>query len=360
MTSSANPAVDALLVRRPGMQTTVQDLGRPGYGRYGVPLSGAMDTLSLRLGNLLLDNAPDAAALEMTLVGPELEALAPTICAYVGADMRLSVGGRRVEPGRAFAVAEGEALRFSASRDGARAYLCVQGGLDVPAILGSRSTGVTARLGGVEGRALAAGDVLRALTSASPSASLPGRKLKPCWLHRYSHEWVLRITEGPEFVTCGEAVEDLVASAWKVDERSNRVGVRLRGPSLRAHAPGFETEGVPLGAIQIPPDGVPILLLADRQVTGGYPMPAVLASVDLPRAGQFRPGDMVRFERVAAAKAVELLRDRETRIAQGVYESAPKLPVDSMNELVRTLEASRVEEFRLERGGVSFRWKRNL
>lgn len=345
---------DALLVRRAGLQTTVQDLGRPGYGRFGVPLSGAMDTESLRLGNRLLDNPAHAAGLEMTLVGPELEALGSLDCAYTGADMNLTVNGRRIQPHRAFAVREGDVLRFGAVRIGARAYLCLRGGVDVEPVLGSRSTAVTAHIGGFEGRPLLGGDIIRTIEPASSTTPLV-RVLPHSLLRRYGRETTLRIVEGPQAAEMREALEHLSAADWTVNGRSNRVGVRLDGPRLPVRAQAWRTEGVPLGAVQVPADGAPILLLADRQTTGGYPKPAVIAAVDLPAAGQLRPGDRVAFRMVAIKDAVELLRERESLLSSARPERRSAGGIEST---ISALETSNVTELEVQRGSLAFKWTR--
>lgn len=351
-------SVPILLVRRPGLQSSIQDLGRPGYGRYGVPLSGAMDARSFRLGNRLLDNPEGAAALELTLVGPELEVLADGVFAYTGADLHLTVEGRSVSPGCTFRGREGNVLRFGATVEGARAYLCLAGGLDVPVVLGSRATAVTARLGGVEGRPILGGDVLSALSSAHALGQLVGRRLRTEFLEEYARDTVLRVVEGPQAQAMKKALESLVATPWQVSASLNRLGVRLQGPALPACVPGFATEGVSLGAVQIPPNGAPILLLADRQTTGGYPKPAVIATVDLPLAGQLRPGDTVRFALITQEQAVELLREQEARMQDQVWESDAGPQLGSLVDLVQTLQGSRVQEMRIKSPQGSFRWKR--
>ncbi len=355
--SAAGDLAEVLVVRRPGLQTTVQDGGRAGYARYGVPSSGALDTLSLRLGNMLLDNPPAAAALELSLVGPELEALTAVTCAYTGADMGLIVGGHAVPPGRTFRVRDGEVLRFGSARSGARAYLCMEGGIAVPPVLGSSSTAVNAGIGGIAGRPLLGGDVLRARLPASPTPEILGRVLKPQFLFPLGPECKLRIVEGPQAPEMRAALEGLLAAEWRVSRSSNRIGIRLEGPPLEASAPNFETEGVPVGAVQTPPDGAPILLLADRQVTGGYPKPAVIASVDLPLTGQLRPGDVLRFELISVDEAVRLLREREDALAGSVFDE--RRPAEgSLPELLRVLEKSNIEEIHLESPRASFRWRR--
>lgn len=350
-------SVPALLARRPGLQTTVQDLGRAGYGRYGVPDGGALDSLSLRLGNLLLANPEGAAGLEMTLVGPELEALEPLTCAYTGADMNLVVDGRPVAPGRSFAVRARDVLRFGAARAGARAYLCVAGGIAAPRVLGSRSVAVAAGLGGDAGRPLLGSDVLDVDPVAAEAAVSPGRRLRPDLLREYGGEATLRVVAGPQAPEMEAALEGLARRVWRVGDRWNRIGVRLEGPALPVPEEAFETEGIPLGAVQVPPDGAPILLLADRQTTGGYPKPAVVAAVDLPLAGQLRPGDRVRFRLVPAAEAVRLLREREEDLARGVADGDDAGAGDAAG-LVAALEASGVTELYWERRGQSFTWRR--
>lgn len=349
----------AFLVRRPGLQTTVQDLGRPGFGRYGVPLGGAMDSLSLRLGNMLLDNPPGAAALELTLVGPELEALSSILFSYTGADMGLDVGGKRLSPGRVYQAREGEILRFAAARDGARAYLCLPGGLDVPQLLGSRSTAVTALLGGVDGRPLRGGDVVSALGSGGDARTLLRRRLSAPLEAPRELPVTLRLVPGPQAPELPGLLEALVAGVWTVSDRSSRIGLRLEGPALPVGMRAFPTEGVPLGAVQAPPDGAPILLLADRQTTGGYPKPAVLASADLPAAGQLRPHDQVRFELITVERAVRLLREREDELTRAVLERPAGDGTGRVQDLVVTLEKSRVEEVRLESHSGSFHWRRD-
>jgi len=345
---------DALLVRRAGLQTTVQDLGRLGYGRYGVPLSGAMDTESLRLGNMLLDNPAHTAALEMTLVGPELEALGSLDCAYTGADMNLTVQGRRIQTGRTFGVHEGDVLRFGAARVGARACLCLRGGVDVELVLGSRSTAVTAHLGGLEGRPLLGGDIIRVLEP--PASTVPLVRVLPrSLLRHYGPETKLRLVEGPQGAEMRGALELLLASTWTVSGRSNRVGVRLDGPLLPTRPRAWRTEGVPIGAVQVPADGAPILLLADRQTTGGYPKPAVIAAVDLSAAGQLRPGDRVTFTMVTAEVATELLRDREALLRSAHPDGGS---AGAIATTIAALEASAITELEIRRSALAFKWQR--
>ncbi|HLK47839.1 MAG TPA: biotin-dependent carboxyltransferase family protein [Bryobacteraceae bacterium] len=284
----------AIRVVRPGLQTTVQDLGRFGFAHQGVSASGAADALALRAGNLLVGNAENAPALEMTLTGGEFEFEAAAMIALTGSDFD---GGPPmwcpVE------VKAGEVVRCGASQSGARCYLAVRGGIDVPKVLGSGSTHV---LTGIGGGALRTGDVLRAGNAA---VRRPRREsVSPPHLN----DGALRVTEGPQAAWFGD---ELYRGSYAVQEESNRMGLRLRGSPIPSPAGTMLTEGVTLGAVQIPPDGQPIILFVEHQTTGGYPKPASVISADLTRVGQLRPRDGVAFERVTLEQAWELLRAQE-------------------------------------------------
>jgi biotin-dependent carboxylase-like uncharacterized protein len=265
-------------VVRPGLLTTVQDRGRPGFARFGVPPSGAADRKSFELGNRLVGNPPGAAALEATLDGPTLRFDGPATIALTGAK---TLGPRHVE--------RGEVLEVGRCLGGVRAYLCVRGGIDVEPTLGSRSTDLLTGLGPAplrEGDVLAVGPDPRRPPS---TGTVPGRVLPD--------EPVLRIRLGPrdDWFTRA-AIEALCSEPWRVSPQSNRVGVRLEGPRLeRAHAGELLSEGVVTGALQVPASGRPILLLHDHPTTGGYPVIAVVCSDDLWLAGQLGPSVRVRF-----------------------------------------------------------------
>jgi antagonist of KipI len=285
--------MNAIRVIEPGFQTTVQDLGRFGYAHLGVSASGAADALALRAGNLLVGNAENAPALEMTLTGGAFEFESRAVVAITGSDFG---GGQPLWS--AFEVTQGDVLRCGVSRAGARCYLSVRGGIDVPRTLGSASTHL---LTGIGGRALRAGDVL-SIGDAAIRQWRQGRAGPP------SGGGALRVTAGPQARWFGD---ELYAVAYRVTEESNRMGLRLRGPAIASPAGHMVTEGVPLGAVQIPPEGQPIVLFVEHQTTGGYPKPANVISADLWRVGQLRPRDEIRFERVTIEAALELLRRQE-------------------------------------------------
>jgi KipI family sensor histidine kinase inhibitor len=283
----------------PGLQTTVQDLGRFGYTHFGVSASGAADPLALRAGNLLVGNAENAAALEMTLVGGSFAFEMDAVISLTGSDF-----GAGLPLWTAVEIKAGQTVRCGATRSGARGYLAVRGGIGVPKAMGSASVHV---MTGVGGRPLRAGDVLSIGDAAirRPRTGGPrGRHHAP----EFARTGPLRVTPGPQAHWFSD---ELYAAAYQVAEESNRMGIRLRGPAIPSPAGHMLTEGVPLGAIQIPPDGQPIILFVEHQTTGGYPKPANVISADFWRLGQLRPRDEVRFERVTLEQASALLRQQE-------------------------------------------------
>lgn len=280
----------------PGFQTTVQDLGRHGYGHLGVSASGAADAFSLRAANLLVGNPEGAAALEMTLVGGRFVFERDSVAAMAGSDF-----GADHPMWDPFELRAGEALRCGATRSGARCYLAVRGGIEVPLVMGSASTHLMTALGGLAGRALRKGDVL---PIGNAAVRPPARPAVP----PPAMPSALRVTAGPQAELFGR---DFYQAEWCVTEESDRMGLRLRGPALEAHSGRMLTEGVSLGAVQVPPDGQPIILFVEHQTTGGYPKIANVISADLHAVGQLRPRDRVRFERVSVETALRLLREQE-------------------------------------------------
>jgi biotin-dependent carboxylase-like uncharacterized protein len=289
------------------MFTTVQDLGRYGYGPVGVSPSGAADPLSLRLGNLLVGNLESDAALEMTLLGGTFVFAESALIALGGADFDASI-----PMWAAHRVQAGETVKVGGARSGARCYLCVHGGIAVKPLLGSASTHILTGLGGFEGRALKKGDVLRIgeARSARP-LTMPQHVLK-----RLKQRKSLRTTIAPQTRWfSSQSVRTFFTNAYTVTDDSNRMGLRLQGPALDTPQRGHMiSEGVSLGAIQIPAGGKPIILFVEQQTTGGYPKIANVISADLPSLGQLRPRDEVRFELVTPEAARAFIRDQEELI----------------------------------------------
>ena len=291
----ANPLPTHIRVLSPGFQTTVQDLGRFGYAHFGVSASGAADPLALRAGNLRVGNAENATALEMTLVGGAFEFETDAVIALTGSDFNAGL-----PLWTAVEIKAGETVRCGATRSGARCYLAVRGGIGVPKAMGSASVHV---ITGVGGRPLRAGDAL-----PIGDAAIRRPRTGPPRAPEFARTGPLRVTRGPQaHWFSGE----LYAAAYRVAEESDRMGIRLRGPAIPSPAGHMLTEGVPLGAIQVPPDGQPIILFVEHQTTGGYPKPANVISADFWRLGQLRPRDEVRFECVTIEQALDLLRQQE-------------------------------------------------
>ena len=320
----------SLEVIEPGFLTTVQDAGRPDWTHVGVPTGGACDRWSLAVANLLAGNPTGAAALELTLVGGAFRATTTLRIGLAGADLggHVRESGRILQPGRAHIVAAGSILAFPGVADadaGARAYLAMPGGIDVPEVLGSRSTALAAGFGGLEGRAVRNGDVILAAGAAGPASgpnvSTQSRDSGQHWPDSIwpadtaddDPDAPIRIIGGP-----WSGVGDLVGQSWRVSAGSDRVGLRLEGAPIRLDdRPDLPSFGVIPGAIQVPPDGAPIVLLADAQTTGGYPVAAVAIAADMPRLAQLRPGAEVRFAEVTTAAATEALRRQEATLARG-------------------------------------------
>lgn len=301
-------------VQSPGMFTTVQDLGRYGYGPIGVSPSGAADPIALRVGNLLTGNLESAAALEMTLLGGTFVFPQGATIALAGAEFVATLDGAPIAPWTAHEIRPGAKLRIGSSQSGARSYLCVRGGIEVPLLLASASTHILTGLGGFEGRALKRGDRLQI---GEPSG-VP-RTIHREMLARIAPRKILRATDGPQTEWFSRhAIDSFFASTYKVSDDSNRMGLRLEGPALETpHGGQMISEGVSLGAIQIPAGGQPILLFVEQQTTGGYPKIANVISADLASAGQLRPRDEIRFEHVSPETARAAIRDQEQLLLSG-------------------------------------------
>lgn len=301
-----------LTVISPGFLTTVQDLGRSNCAHWGISPSGAADSVSFRLGNLLVGNQQDAPALEMTLIGGSFRFELPCTIALTGSDFGAVLDGQEVPMWQTLIVNAGQLLQCGQTKSGARTYLCVGGGIMVPRVFSSAATHLLTALGGVNGRALRIGDLLEVGgQNGNEPASL--YTMKPDVLERLFRPGSIRITPGPEHdLFVADAMQRLCSSQYRVKEDSNRMGLRLYGPPLERAVPkDLTTEGVSLGAIQVPPDGEPIILFVEQPTTGGYPKIANVASVDLHRVGQLRPRDSVKFTLVTFDEAVRMLAEQE-------------------------------------------------
>jgi biotin-dependent carboxylase-like uncharacterized protein len=288
----------------PGPQTTVQDLGRPGQLRYGIPPSGPVDVRAFVIANRLVGNPDGAAGLECTLMGPRFTVATACAIAVTGAEAPVTVNGTAAEGWTTLMLAAGDTVRVVAARAGLRIYVAFSGGLDVPAALGSRATYLRGRLGALGGRALKRDDVLRLLPAPMPAV----RRLAPAEVPALEAEPEIREVLGPEadrFTSDGIAA--FLGGPYEMLPQSDRMGARLSGPRI-AHARGHDiiSDGIALGSIQVPGDGQPIVLLVDRQSTGGYTKIATVGSFDIGRLGQVKPGQRVRFRAVGLAEAHRL------------------------------------------------------
>lgn len=328
----------------PGLLTTVQDLGRFGYQKHGVTQSGAMDPVALRVANSLVGNDEGAAGLEMTLKGPVIEFRRDALIAICGADLSPEIADVGLPTWCAIFVQRGSVLRFGEVRWGCRAYLAISGGVAVPEVMGSRATYLHARIGGVEGRSLQVGDdlpvgrphedaprvVLDAAASLGPLPfALSDRRLTlEDALGLYGGKRPVRVMRGPHPDMFDErGRQTFLTEAFKVSPRSDRMGYRLSGPVLgSSKRDELISSAVLTGTVQVPAGGEPIVLMADRQTTGGYPVIAQVATADLPMVAQLKPGDEIRFEEVTieqAQSALHAQRDRLRSLMEEVGVHAP-------------------------------------
>ncbi|MBA4496128.1 biotin-dependent carboxyltransferase family protein [Paenactinomyces guangxiensis] len=321
----------SIKVIHPGLLTTVQDQGRHGFQKYGVIVGGAMDSFAIRMANLLVGNEEGEAALEVTLRGPELQFQDDLLISICGGDLSPAINGVPVPGWRPVYVKKGGILRFGACVSGCRAYLAVAGGLDVPKVMESRSTYLRAKLGGFRGRALQKGDHLpvqpppqaaekikaRLFPADSQPFKAAGSFLSLEVLPAYRNHPVVRFIRGREFALFAKkSREAFTFSPYTVTPQSDRMGYRLKGPALSLTEPAdLISEAVSAGTVQVPPDGNPIILMADRQTTGGYPKIAQVASVDLPVVAQVKPGETITFREISLDEAQMLYLEREAEIA---------------------------------------------
>jgi len=295
----------------------VQDLGREGYGPMGVSPSGAADPVALRIGNRLLDNPEGAPGLEMTLLGGTLVFPEHAIVALTGSDFGATLDDMPIDMWSSVDVQPGQTLRMGSTREGARCYLCVQGGIAVKLFLGSASTHLLSGLGGFEGRALRKGDVLKIGAASGSFRTFRKRKVADRALKKLARRRILRVTLGPQNDWFSPAVQELFYSGtYRVAEESNRMGLRLEGATVATPAGGeMISEGVSLGAVQITAAGLPIVLFVEQQTTGGYPKIANVISADLSSLGQLRPRDEIRFERADLETSRALLGEQQKLLA---------------------------------------------
>ena len=308
--------IAAFEILEPGVLTTIQDLGRYGFSQFGVPPSGALDTFSFRVGNLLVGNQKEEASIETTVMGLKSKALREVVIAITGGDLSPELNGEPLEMWRNHLLVEGDVISFKKVRAGCRAYLAISGGFVVPKIMGSRSTYLSGKFGGLEGKALRRGDILYTLGIQSPLSKL-GLRFPSDWIPPLEKEVLLRVIPGPQdhhFTEKG--LQTFCFSSYQVTPQCNRMGVRLDGPKIERRSDVEESiisEGLLSGSIQVPGDGKPIIILTEL-VTGGYTKIATVISTDLPKVAQLKPGDHTKFAMVSVEEAHRLLKNQEDRL----------------------------------------------
>ncbi|MFG6119679.1 5-oxoprolinase subunit C family protein [Thalassobacillus sp. B23F22_16] len=320
-------------VLKPGLLTSVQDLGRTGYQTYGVIASGVMDPAAHRIANLLVGNREGAATLEITLSGPVLEFQEDALISLCGGDLSATIGGKQVKPWRPVYVKKGSELRFGQAKEGCRVYLAVAGGFHVPEVMESKSTYLRAGLGGFHGRALKEGDELAAQELSEAAAKIQSFLQKQAggesfismdwhvaseFIPVFKEEQPVRVIKGRQYeLFKKESQEAFFFEPYQIGSKSDRMGYRLEGPKLQLDKEQeMISEAVGFGTIQVPSNGQPIILLADRQTTGGYPKIGQVASVDIPVVAQLKPGEKARFQEISLEKAQQLYLEREKSIQQ--------------------------------------------
>ena len=296
----------SITVLNAGLLTTVQDMGRVGYQQFGISVSGVMDPRAAATANILVGNAQEEAVLECTLLGPQLRFDAANTIALTGGDLGASLDGQPLPTYRAVAVQTGQTLRFQAPRTGCRSYLAFAGGLDIPLVMGSRSTDLKAKLGGFQGRPLKKDDVIRFRAPRTPK-NFPRRAISPEFVPR--PVYTLRVVMGPQDTAfTPEGITAFLSGIYSVTSEFDRMGCRMDGPAIRHVKDGnIISDGIAFGAIQVPTEGKPIIMMADRQTVGGYAKIANVISADFRLLAQLKAADKVRFERVSIQVAQEAL-----------------------------------------------------
>ncbi len=315
-----------IIVNKPGMMSSFQDLGRIGYLRHGLPAAGCMDNYSCYLANWLVGNPKEAAVIEVTLTGPELYFESSAVVGIAGATFDVTLNGEAIDTQKTIVVPPESTLRFLSLRVGCRAYIAVAGGFAIESVLGSQSTYTPAQIGPLRGRLLAQNDCLPLLNASSHMLDnvtvrkIPGELNIP-----YSNQWVLRVVDGVEYDQFTESSkQSFFSTAFQVSVQSNRMGYRLQRPSTSSELQQVSlqemiTTALVPGSIQVTSEGDPIITLADGQTSGGYPRIANVIQADYHLLGQIKPRDFVRFYRVSLAKAISLHRDKQQWITQHLF-----------------------------------------
>ncbi|NLN48540.1 MAG: biotin-dependent carboxyltransferase [Clostridiales bacterium] len=299
---------------KPGLYTTVQDKGRIGFQRYGIPVAGAMDDFSFRVANILVGNDENEAVIEATFLGPSIQLNFDGFIAITGAYMDPKINETKAKMWRSLKVEKGDILEFSGATKGLRTYIAFGGGLDISEILNSKSTYVRGALGGFKGRKLLTDDEI--IVNVSKSNAETGKYIPPGCIPVYPKEVNVRVILGPQDDHfSSEVIETFLNSPYKITAEADRMGYRLEGPTLsHVKGPDIISDGIAIGSVQVPGHGFPIVMMADRQTTGGYTKIATVVSADLPYLAQMGPGDIMHFQRVTIEEGQDLYIQYEKNI----------------------------------------------
>lgn len=297
-------------VIKPGLSTSVQDLGREGYQQFGMVVAGAVDLFALQIGNILVGNKREAAGLEVVLMGPKLRFLKDTVIAICGANLSPTIDGNPIPLWKSYIIYEGQTLSFGKPIIGAYAYIAVSGGITTPEVMGSRATYQKAAIGGLNGQFLSKGDVL---PTGEPNLANSGRQLQPNLVPDYNKPRKIRVILGPDQAAfTKEGMHTFLTETYQITTQTDRMGTRLKGPKIiHTEAADIISDAIFPGTVQVPANGQPIILLADRQPTGGYTRIATVISEDIPRVAQSQPGTELTFEVVTLELAQKLYQRRE-------------------------------------------------
>ncbi len=300
-------------IAKAGLMTTVQDLGRYGYQQYGVSVSGAMDQVAAKLANILVGNDENEGLLEATMIGPEMEFLQPTAIAITGGDLQAHINNKPISLNKSIAVNSGDYLSFKGVKKGCRTYIGFAGGIDVPIVMGSKSTFLRAQMGGYEGRALKAGDIVNTGIRLSDFSEWQ----LPEDFYDYGGETVeVRVVLGPQDdAFTEEGINTLFNSVYGVSNNCDRMGYTLEGNVIQhKYKADIISDGIAMGAIQVPSKGNPIIMMADRQTTGGYTKIGNVITADLPKIAQSKPGDKIIFIKSSLQEAHTLIKELDEKI----------------------------------------------
>lgn len=303
-------------IKNPGLLTLIQDSGRYGYQQFGVPVSGVMDSFSHRIANTLVGNNENEALLEVTILGPEVEIMNDSLIAITGGDLSPVLNGEPIPMWESIRIKKGDTLGFGHIKNGCRSYIAFAGGIQVEKVMGSRSTYVKAKIGGLNGGNLKSGDILKIGDLEENLTSTKYRKLPNKYIPTYSNNIEVRVTLGPQDDCFTEkGIEKFLSAEYKVTNECDRMGYRLEGEAIEhVNSGDIISDGINFGAIQIPSQGQPIIMMADRQTAGGYTKIANVISIDLPKIAQAKPGDCITFKKVTIYEAQKLLKEMEEDI----------------------------------------------